>query len=107
LTGHLQLIDQDYKRLRPFNIGTVREGIRWSQVEMKPYHYDWTTVKYMIERGKANGIQQLWDLCHFGFPDDLTPCTQCSQGVLQHYAQLLLIFTALSILTEPYSYPNK
>jgi hypothetical protein len=73
LTGHLQLIDQDYKRLRPFNIGTVREGIRWSQVEKKPYHYDWTTVKYMLERGKANGIQQLWDLCHFGFPDDLTP----------------------------------
>jgi hypothetical protein len=72
-TGHLQLIDEDYKRLRPFNIGTVREGIRWSKVETKPYHYDWTTVKFMLERGKINGIQQLWDLCHFGFPDDLTP----------------------------------
>ncbi len=72
-TGHLELIDQDYQRLKPFNITTVREGIRWTQVEKLPYHYDWSTVKTMLERGKANGIQQLWDICHFGFPDDLTP----------------------------------
>ena len=72
-TGHFQLIDHDYKLLRPFNIKTVREGIRWSKVETRPYHYDWSTVKVMLERGKANGIQQLWDICHFGFPDDLTP----------------------------------
>ncbi len=72
-TGHLELIDQDYQRLKPFNITTVREGIRWTHVETRPYHYDWSTVKTMLEHGKANGIQQLWDICHFGFPDDLTP----------------------------------
>jgi len=72
-TGHLQLIDYDYRLLRPFNMRTVREGIRWSLVEKRPYHYDWSTVKMMIDRGKANGLQQLWDICHFGFPDDLTP----------------------------------
>lgn len=72
-TGHLQLIDHDYQLLKPFNISTVREGIRWSHVERRPYHYDWSTVKVMLERGKANGIQQIWDICHFGFPDDLTP----------------------------------
>src|SRR5436190_9104577 len=73
LTGHHQLIDEDYQRLVPFNISTVREGIRWSQVEKTPYQYDWTTVDAMIESGKANDVQQVWDLCHFGFPDDLTP----------------------------------
>jgi beta-glucosidase/6-phospho-beta-glucosidase/beta-galactosidase len=72
-TGHLELIDQDYQRLKPFNITTVREGIRWTHVETRPYHYDWSTVKTMLEHGKANRIQQLWDICHFGFPDDLTP----------------------------------
>src|SRR5919107_143812 len=72
-SGHLQLIDHDYQLLSQFNIRTVREGIRWSHVETRPYHYDWSTVKYMLERGKANGIQQIWDICHFGFPDDLTP----------------------------------
>ncbi|HEX8461087.1 MAG TPA: amine oxidase [Segetibacter sp.] len=72
-TGHIQLIDQDYKSLKPFNISTVREGVRWSVVEKRAYQYDWSAVAYMIEKGKANGIQQIWDLCHFGFPDDLTP----------------------------------
>lgn len=72
-TGHLQLLDEDYQRLGAFNIKTVREGIRWSHVETRPYHYDWSTVKLMLQRGKANNIQQLWDICHFGFPDDLTP----------------------------------
>ena len=72
-TGHLQLIDTDYKNLSLFKIATVREGIRWSQVEIKPYQYDWSVVGTMIQTGKANNIQQVWDLCHFGYPDDLTP----------------------------------
>ncbi len=72
-TAHLELIDQDYQDLSQFNIKTVREGIQWSHVEKKPYEYDWTTVSLMIEKGKANGIQQVWDICHFGFAEDLTP----------------------------------
>ena len=72
-TGHLQLIDADYKRLSLFGMSTVREGIRWSQVEKTPYQYDWSEVAQMISHGKKNNIQQIWDLCHFGFPDDLTP----------------------------------
>ena len=73
LTAHLDLLEEDYKRLHELNIATVREGIRWSQVEARPYVYDWSVVKYMIETAKQNNIQQVWDLCHFGFPDDLTP----------------------------------
>lgn len=72
-TGHLQLIDEDYKRLSLFDMRTVREGIRWSQVEKIPYQYDWSSIEKMISCGKDNNIQQIWDLCHFGFPDDLTP----------------------------------
>ncbi len=72
-TGHLQLLEEDYGQLSQFSITTVREGIRWSMVEKTPYHYDWSTVLFMLEKGKEMGIQQVWDLCHFGFPDDLTP----------------------------------
>jgi hypothetical protein len=73
LTGHLELLQQDYNDLLPFGIRTVREGIRWSQVEKRAYQYDWTTVSAMIRTARQYGIQQVWDLCHFGFPDDLTP----------------------------------
>jgi hypothetical protein len=73
LTAHLDMIEEDYAGLSRFNIKTVREGIRWSQVEKRPYEYDWTDVEHMILAAKKSGIQQVWDLCHFGFPDDLTP----------------------------------
>ena len=73
LTGHLPLLDQDYADLAQFNIRTVREGIRWAFVEKTPYHYDWSTVREMLAAGQRHGIQQVWDLCHFGYPDDLTP----------------------------------
>lgn len=72
-SGHLQIIDEDYTSLSTFKIKTVREGIRWSQVEKRPYHYDWSTVIFMFEKGKQNNIQQIWDICHFGYADDLTP----------------------------------
>lgn len=73
ITGHLEMIKEDYEMLLPFNIKTVREGIRWSQVEEKPFQYDWSAVGKMIEAAKTKDIQQVWDMCHFGFPDDLTP----------------------------------
>jgi len=72
-TGHLQFIKEDYALLDAFKIRTVREGIRWSQVEKTPYKYDWNTVAAMIDAAAVHNIQQVWDLCHFGFPDDLTP----------------------------------
>jgi hypothetical protein len=73
LTGHCSLLLEDYKNLGALNIRTVREGIRWSQVETSPYCYNWNGVEEMITAAKRYGIQQVWDICHFGFPDDLTP----------------------------------
>lgn len=73
VTGHLDNILEDYQNLSPFNIKTVREGIRWSVVERTPYNYDWTDVRRIIENAVENDIQVVWDMCHFGFPDDLSP----------------------------------
>lgn len=73
VTDHLRQIREDYGLLKEFNIKTVREGLRWSQVERQPYHYDFSTLDRMLEAGWRCGIQQVWDICHFGYPDDLTP----------------------------------
>lgn len=73
VTGHLENIEEDYQNLGLFDISTVREGIRWSVVERTPYQYDWSDVKRMIDCAIENDIQIVWDICHFGFPDDLTP----------------------------------
>ncbi|RZL14173.1 MAG: amine oxidase [Pedobacter sp.] len=73
LTGHIDQIEQDYELLAPLHIATVREGIRWSVVEKQPYDYDFSTVAAMLRAGKAQNIQQIWDICHFGYPIDLSP----------------------------------
>ena len=99
-TGHLQLINEDYQNLKPFNITTVREGIRWTDVEKSPYHYDFSTVEFMTERGRANGVQQLWDICHFGFPDDLTPLHPL---FARRFAALCRAFVKFYRSVDPYS----
>lgn len=73
VTGHLDKLDEDYKNLSYLNFKTVREGIRWSVVESSPYQYNWKDVEKMIQHAKENNIQVVWDICHFGFPSDLTP----------------------------------
>lgn len=73
LTGHDRLISGDYERLRKIDFTTVREGIRWSKVEKEPFVYDWSQVEQIIIHARKHDIQVVWDICHFGFPDDLTP----------------------------------
>ena len=73
VTGHIDHIYRDYQLLQMFNIKTVREGIRWSKVETSPYCYDFSSVKKMIDAAGHYHILQIWDICHFGYPDDLSP----------------------------------
>ena len=72
-TGHLDLIREDYARLCSLGIRTVREGIRWSVVEYKPYRYNFRMVLDMMRAADECGVQQIWDICHFGYPADLSP----------------------------------
>ncbi|MCU7616290.1 hypothetical protein NZ698_03710 [Chryseobacterium sp. PBS4-4] len=72
-SGHDRFLEEDYDQLNEIGIKTVREGIRWSVVETKPYEYDWTEVERIIKVSQEKNIQVVWDICHFGFPDDLTP----------------------------------
>lgn len=73
LTAHDRFLNADYELLNQIGIKTVREGIRWSFVEKSPFQYDWSQMEEVIVASTKNGIQVVWDICHFGFPDDLTP----------------------------------
>jgi hypothetical protein len=72
-TGHLRRVDEDYALLAAHGIRTVREGIAWSQVEAYPGSYDFGAVLQLLLAGARHNVQQVWDLCHFGYPADLTP----------------------------------
>lgn len=72
-TGHDILTEEDYIAIQHFNLRTVREGIGWSKVEKTSGKYDWSEVIRRIEMGQKHGIQQIWGIHHFGYPEGLSP----------------------------------
>lgn len=69
-TQHSHQLDGDYGRLAEFGIKTVREGIQWPKVE-KCGRPDFSSLVPFIEAARRHGIQIIWDICHFGWPDRL------------------------------------
>jgi beta-glucosidase/6-phospho-beta-glucosidase/beta-galactosidase len=72
-TGHDRFLAQDYARLPEHGIRTVREGIRWHLVESSPGHYDFSHALECLHTAQEWNIQIIWDLMHFGYPDDVDP----------------------------------
>ncbi len=72
-THHDTHVAEDYAALKAIGILTVREGIRWGFVERAPYDYDFEEVRNRIRAGLKAGVTQCWDMCHFGYPDDMMP----------------------------------
>ena len=70
-TKHDLYADNDFIRLRELGMTTVREGIRWHLIEKEPGKYDFSTVLPILRAAQRQGIQVIWDLVHFGWPDHL------------------------------------
>ena len=72
LTQHDRFVERDYAELARLGIRTVRDGVRWHRVEQVPNHYDWSSFLPMLQAARLSGMQAIWDLCHYGWPDDLS-----------------------------------
>lgn len=70
-THHDMLAAEDYAQLGEHGIRTARDGVRWHLVETAPGRYDWSSVLPMLRAAERTGTQILWDVCHYGWPDDL------------------------------------
>lgn len=70
-TGHDLHVDEDYRRLREVGIFAAREAIRWPLVDQGRGRYDFSSVAPFIRASRENGIEVIWDLFHYGYPDDL------------------------------------
>jgi hypothetical protein len=69
-TEHDLHCDADYARLEEVGIHAVREAIRWPLVD-RDGGYDFTTVEPFIAAARRHGFDVIWDLFHYGYPDDL------------------------------------
>ena len=72
-TQHDIRFSDDYESLAAIGIKTVREGICWSVVEKSPEVFDFSEVHNRMLAAEKFGIQQIWDLIHFGYPDGIYP----------------------------------
>jgi beta-glucosidase/6-phospho-beta-glucosidase/beta-galactosidase len=70
-TRHDELCASDYRLLQRFGIRTARDGLRWHLIETSPGTYDFSTATPMFRAARDTGMQVIWDLWHYGWPDGL------------------------------------
>src|SRR2546423_14032196 len=70
-TGHDKYAVADYGRLREQGIRAARDGVRWHLIEKREGRYDFSSVLPMVRAARDAGVQVVWDLCHYGWPDDV------------------------------------
>jgi hypothetical protein len=70
-THHDKHADEDYKRLREVGIYAAREAIRWPLVDQGCGRYDFSSADPFILASQAHEIEVIWDLFHYGYPNDL------------------------------------
>lgn len=71
-THHDKHADEDYARLKEVGILAAREAIRWPLVD-RGGKYDFSSAAPFIEASRKHGIEVIWDLFHYGYPDGLDP----------------------------------
>jgi hypothetical protein len=70
-TGHDVNASADYRMLAEHGIRTVRDGLRWHLIEATPGYFDWSSFLPMVRAARDTNTLVIWDLAHWGWPDDL------------------------------------
>lgn len=70
-TAHARWAKEDYAALRHHGLRSVRDSLRWHLIEHRAGHYDWSGFLPQLRAATASNTQVIWDLCHYGWPDDV------------------------------------
>jgi len=70
-TRHDELAFSDYRLLQRHGIATARDGLRWTLIEAHAGKYDFSSATGMLRAARDSGMQVIWDLWHYGWPDDI------------------------------------
>lgn len=73
-TRHRECAMEDYRILQDLGIAVAREGIPWPMADKGGKHA-FACIDPMIDALRQTRITPIWDLCHYGYPDDLDPFT--------------------------------
>ncbi len=70
-TGHDRYAASDFRALAGHGIRSARDGLRWHLIERRPGSYEWDSFLPMLLAAEEAGTQVVWDLCHYGWPEDI------------------------------------
>ena len=87
-TGHDVHAREDFSQLAGYGIGTCRSGLRWHVIEPSPGQFDVRSFVAEAKAAKAVGTQVIWDLMHYGYPDDVDPWAPGFVDRLARYARM-------------------
>jgi hypothetical protein len=69
-TQHDRFLHQDYRLLKEAGLYVAREGVRWPLIDREG-EYDFDSLQRIIDASNQHGIELIYDLFHFGFPEDI------------------------------------
>lgn len=69
---HCDHVQEDYAFLRELGIGVAREGVPWPSIDRGGV-CNFSQLDPFIEAMRIQQVLPIWDLCHYGYPDDLDP----------------------------------
>lgn len=70
--GHVDRLAEDYQQAAARGLLTVRESIGWRLAEPAPGRYDFARLRRCAAAARANDMQVLWTLMHYGTPPDVS-----------------------------------
>ncbi len=69
-TRHDTLARTDYALLAAHGLRSARDGLRWHLIDRRGA-YDWSSWLPQLRAAREAGVQVIWDVMHWGYPDDL------------------------------------
>lgn len=91
-TEHHIRVSEDYDLLSFLGINVIREGVCWSAVEVSPYVFNFSYLKQRLDEAEKKGMQIMWDLCHFGYPDGIYPTHPLFTDRFMSYCRAFALF---------------
>ena len=72
-TGHDRRAAEDFRLLAAHGMTAARDGLSWHRIEKRPGYYDWSSLLPVLRAARDTGTTIVWDLLHYGVPDDIDP----------------------------------
>jgi hypothetical protein len=92
-TRHREHADEDYAMLRGLGIAVAREGVPWPMVD-RGGAYDFSPIDRFLAAQRRHQVLPIWDLCHYGYPDDLDPFGEAFAERFAAYARAAAEYVA-------------